>query len=105
MEKNELRAVIKYLLMKKMSTKEIFSDIQQTLGNDALPYSTVAYWVAEFKRGRSSCKDDSRSGRPSTSITEENAKKVGKLVLDDRRITVKYLAKILKISFSSIQSI
>lgn len=105
MEKNELRAVIKYLFLKKMSTKEIFSDIQQTLGNDALPYSTVAYWVAEFKRGRSSCKDDPRSGRPSTSITEENVKKVEKLVLDDRRITIKYLAKILKISFGSIQSI
>lgn len=76
MDKIELRAVIKYLCLKKMSTQEFFSDIQQTLGDNALPYSTVAYWVAEFKRGRSSCKDDHGSGRPSTSVTEENAKKV-----------------------------
>lgn len=105
MEKSELRAVIRYLCLKKMSTKEIFSDIQQTLGDNALPYSTVAYWVAEFKRGRSSCKDDPRSGRPSTSVTEANIKKVEKLVLEDRRITIKHLAEILKISFGSIQSI
>ncbi|KAL0822131.1 hypothetical protein ABMA28_004265 [Loxostege sticticalis] len=105
MEKNEQRAVIKYLCLKKMSTKEIFLDIQQTLGDHALPYSTVAYWIAEFKRGRSTCEDDQRTGRPSTSVTEENVKKVEKMVLEDRRITIKYLAETLKISFGSIQSI
>ncbi|KAL0831014.1 hypothetical protein ABMA28_001900 [Loxostege sticticalis] len=105
MEKNEQRAVIKYLCLKKMSTKEFFLDIQQTLGDHALPYSTVAYWVAEFKRGRSTCEDDQRTGRPSTSVTEENVKKVEKMVLEDRRITIKYLAETLKISFGSIQSI
>lgn len=105
MDKSELRAVIKYLSLKKMSSKEIFLDIQQTLGGDAVPYSTVAYWVAEFKRGRSSCKDDPRSGRPSTSVTEENVKKVENLVLEDRRMTIKHIAEILKISFGSIQSI
>lgn len=88
-----------------MWTQEIFLDIQQTLGDDALPYSTVAYWVAEFKRGRLSCEDDHRSGRPSTSVTEENVKKVENLILQDRRITIKHLADILKISFGSIQSI
>lgn len=105
MEKIELRAVIKYLCLKKMSTREFFLDIQQTLGDDALPYSTVAYWVADFKRGRSSCEDDQRSGRPSCSVTEEDVKKFENLVLEDRRITIKQLAEILKISFGSIQSI
>lgn len=105
MEKSELRPVIKYLCLKKMSTKDIFLDIQQTLGDDALPYSTVAYWVAEFKRGRVKCEDDPRSGRPSTSITDENVKKVEDLVLQDRRMSIKHLAETLKISFGSIQSI
>lgn len=53
-------------------------DIQQTLGDNALPHCTIAYWVTEFKRGRSSCEDDPRSGRPSTSIAEENIKKIKK---------------------------
>lgn len=33
-------------------------DIQQTLAEDVLPYSTVAYMVVEFKKGRLSCEDN-----------------------------------------------
>ncbi|GBP34954.1 hypothetical protein EVAR_28419_1 [Eumeta japonica] len=33
-------------------------DSQDTLGADTLPYSTVARWCAQFKRGRTSTKDD-----------------------------------------------
>lgn len=105
MEKNELRAVIKYLCLKKMSTKEIHLDIQQTIGTNAVPYSTVAYWVAEFKRGRANCEDDPRSGRPSTSVTDENVARIEKLVLEDRRISIQQLAEILHISFGCVQSI
>lgn len=74
-----------------------FLDIQQTLGNNALPYSTVAYFVSESKTGRLSCKDDPRSGRHLTSFTIENVKKIEKLVLDDGSITTNHLAEILKI--------
>lgn len=105
MEKNELCAVIKYLCLQKMSTKEIFLDIQQTVGSNAIPDSTVAYWVAEFKRGRSSCEDDPRSDRPSTSVNAPTVAKIKKMVLEDRRITIKYLAETLKISFGSVHSI
>ncbi|CAH2104081.1 unnamed protein product [Euphydryas editha] len=41
MEKNEVRVVIKYLCLKKMSTKEIYGDLE-TLGDSALPYFTVS---------------------------------------------------------------
>ncbi|CAF4830361.1 unnamed protein product [Pieris macdunnoughi] len=41
MEKNEIRAVIKYFCLKKMSTKDIHSDLVETLGDSAPPYSTV----------------------------------------------------------------
>lgn len=82
MEKSELR-VTKYLWLKIMSTNVIFLDIPQTLEDDALPYSTVAYFVAKFKRGRLSCEDDPHSGPPSASLMEENVEEVEKLVLED----------------------
>lgn len=82
-----------------------FLDIQQTVGTSAVPYSTVAFWVAEFKRGRSSCEDDPRSGRPSTSVNAKTVEKIEKMVLDDRRLTIKYIAETLKISFGSVHSI
>lgn len=89
-----------------MSTQGTFLDIQQTLWNDALSYSMVAYWVVEFKRGRLDCKDVPlpRCEWPSTSVMEEYVKKVKKLVFEDRRITIKHLAEILKIYFGSTQS-
>jgi len=54
MEKIEKHAVIKYLFIKGMSTKEIYDDMFVTLGDDSPSYSAVKNWVAEFKRGRSS---------------------------------------------------
>ena len=40
-----------------------------TLGDDAPDLSTVQKWAADFKRGRESLEDDSRSGRPATTTT------------------------------------
>jgi [histone H3]-lysine36 N-dimethyltransferase SETMAR len=105
MEREEVRAVIKYLCMKKMSTLEIHEDLKRTLGESAPAYSTVAKWAAEFRRGRSSCDDDPRTGRPSSSVVEDTIAKVEKLVLADRRLTIRYIAKTVGISFGSTQTI
>jgi len=105
MEKNEVRAVIKYFCLKKMSTKDIHADLVETLQDCALPYSTVARWCKEFKLGRTSTEDEHREGRPSTSHTGENVKKVEDLVLADRRVTIRYLAEVTGISYGSIQRI
>ena len=64
MDKFEKRAVIKYLFIKGMSTKEIYDDMLATLGDTSPSYSVVKSWVAEFTRGRSSVVDEHRSGRP-----------------------------------------
>lgn len=71
----------------------------------APPYSTMAQWCAEFKCDRTSVKDDPRSGRPSTSVTQEMIEKVEKIVLNDRRVTVRFIAEELKISSGSVHSI
>ncbi|GBP94525.1 hypothetical protein EVAR_6201_1 [Eumeta japonica] len=39
---------------------------------------TASRWCADFKRGRTSTKDDPRSGRPTTVLTEEMVKKKSK---------------------------
>ncbi|XP_045453244.1 histone-lysine N-methyltransferase SETMAR-like [Melitaea cinxia] len=105
MEKNEIRAVIKYLCLKKMSSKDIHSDLVETLGDSAPPYSTVARWAKEFKLGRTSTEDEHREGRPSTSLTEDNVKKVEDVVLADRRVTIRYEAEVTGISYGSVQRI
>ncbi|XP_077156041.1 histone-lysine N-methyltransferase SETMAR-like [Ranitomeya variabilis] len=105
MEKNELRTVIKYLCLKKMTTKDIHSDLAETLGDSSLPYSTVACWAKEFKLGRTSMEDEHREGRPSTSLNEGNVKKVEEVVLADRRVTIRHVAEVTGISYGNIQRI
>ena len=105
MEKVEVRAVIKYLCKKGMTSKEIHEDFMKTLGNGSPTYSTVKKWAAEFKRGRESIKADARSGRPKDAITDENVEIVHNLVMCDRRRDVRSIAIEVGISFGAVQTI
>ena len=51
-----------------------------------------------FSEGRVDVNDDERAGRPSTSTTDENIDEVKKIVLVNRRITVREVAEDLNIS-------
>jgi len=84
MEKQEVRAVIKYFYFKGLTLQDIFTDMKEALGESAPAYSTVTKWYAEFKHGRSSCEDSQHCGRPSTAVNEETAEKINKLVMNDR---------------------
>lgn len=96
MENIEYRAVIKYLLKKHISAKEIHDDMVNTLGECAPSYATICRWVNEFKRGRTSVEDDPRSGRPKTVTTPDIVDKVHDIVLKDRRLKLSEIVKISK---------
>jgi len=49
-------------------------------------------WHRRFKEGREEVKDDQRSGRPSTSKTEENVQRVREKVRNNRSLTVRMIA-------------
>ena len=49
-------------------------------------------WYMRFKEGREMVEDDYRSGRPSTSRTDENVERVRQKVRSDRRLTVRMIA-------------
>ena len=67
-------------------------------GDNAPSFTTVKFWAAEFKRGRKSLGDDERSGRPKTATADDNIAKVHQMVLDDRRIKVREIAEVMKMS-------
>ena len=98
-------AVIKYFVKKRMGPKEIFEDMSATLRDSAPLYATVKKWAALFKAGRENLENDDRSGRPSTSVTEDTISKVENLVMADCRLTVKYLAAKVGISATSVETI
>jgi len=65
-----------------------FNKLKQAYGEHALSRSQVLKWYKAFSEGRESIKDEPRSGRASTSKTDNNVEIVGALVRSDRRLTV-----------------
>ena len=74
-------------------------------GEATLNQSNVYQWYKMFSEGREDVNDEERSGRPSTSTTDENINKVKKIILANRRITVREVAEDLNISIGSCHSI
>jgi len=72
--------------------KEIHAILTETLEH-APSYATVKNWVARFKHGDFSACDAPRPGRPKTVTTPEIIDQNHKLILDDRRISAKSIAK------------
>ena len=79
-EKSEFRVLIKHLYLKGSTPKEIKDELNGVHGISAPVFATVHNWVNEFKRGRTSTKDEHRSGRPveaTTSVANDRDKKSG----------------------------
>ena len=58
--------------------------IQKAYGDAALSRTLIFEWHKRFREGRESVKDDERSGRPSTSRTDDNIAAIDKMVKEDR---------------------
>ena len=74
-------------------------------GEATLDRSNVYRWYKMFSEGREDVNDEERAGRPSTSTTDEKINEVEKMVLANRRITVREVAEDLDISIGSCHSI
>ena len=62
-------------------------------------------WVKAFKAGKFSVEDDTRPGRPKTSVTKANITAVKTVVEQDARLSVKDIASCTGISEGSVQTI
>ena len=71
----------------------------------ALGKTQVYEWFSRFRYGELSLADQPRSGRPSTSRTDENIAIICELILEDRRRTTDDLVDLSGASWSSCQRI
>ena len=84
---------------------DAFRMLTVAYGEATLDRSNVYRWYKMFSEGREDVNDEERAGRPSTSTTDENIDEVKKIVLVNRRITVREVAEDLNISIGSCHSI
>ena len=102
LEKSEFRAVNKHLYLKSLRLKEIKAELDEVHCTSAPAFATVYNWVNEIKRGRTSTKDEDRSGRPVEVTTPEMIDKIHDMVSSDRRIKVREIVEATGISQSCI---
>ncbi|MCG8044068.1 MAG: hypothetical protein JAY66_00005 [Candidatus Thiodiazotropha taylori] len=84
---------------------EIKEDLQKVYGEAAFSKSCIHKWWHRFSDGRTSTKDDARSGRIVKYTTEENCAAIEQYVMEDRRVTVRNVAEDFNLSYGTAQEI
>ena len=92
--------MIKFLTKGRKKSKEIHERINAIYGHISPSYYEVKFWSKQFKRGRKSIEDDSRSGRP-----VEMCQKEEDMILQHRRVKVSVIAHELGVSAGTVSSI
>ena len=72
-------------------------------GESTMSTTQVQLQYKRFKAGREDLNDNARPDRPSMSTTDENIDAVKKMILDNRRITIRQVADHVSILFGSCQ--
>jgi len=99
------RTCIKFCVKNEIKCADAFRMLTVAYGEATLDRSNVYRWYKMFSEGREDVNDEERAGRPSTSTTDEKINEVEKMVLANRRITVREVAEDLDISIGSCHSI
>ncbi|UYV82490.1 hypothetical protein LAZ67_21002496 [Cordylochernes scorpioides] len=96
---------IKFCVKNEIKCADAFRMLTVAYGEATLDQINVYRWYKMFSEGREYVNDDERAGRPSTSTTDEKIDEVEKMILANRRITVREVAEDLYISIGSCHSI
>ncbi|KDR08206.1 hypothetical protein L798_01922 [Zootermopsis nevadensis] len=70
----------------------------QQYGDTCIGERRVYEWVDALKNGRTSIREDQRSGRPSTAVTDEKMGRADAIIHGNRRTSLEVLARELDVS-------
>ena len=104
-QKTEIRSYIKWRIRLSIDSKQIFNEFCGIYGPQTISMRTVFRWVKDFEAGNFSVEDDTRPGRPKTSVTKANIAAVKIVVEKDARLSVKDITSCTGISEGSVQTI
>ena len=94
----EQRINLKFLVRLGKTPTKTLKLLQEVYGDNTISRTRLFDWHRRFKEEREEVKDDHRSGRPSTSKTNENVERVRQKVQSDRRLTIRMIADELVIN-------
>ena len=71
-QKTEIRSYIKCRIRLNIDSKQIFNELCGIYESQTISMRTVFRWVKAFNVGKFYVEDDTRPGRPKTSVTKAN---------------------------------
>ncbi|XP_032679236.1 protein GVQW3-like [Odontomachus brunneus] len=101
----EQRICIKFCFKNGIKCSTALEMLNDAFGESSMNKTSVYKWHKLFQEGREDVEDDERPGRLSTSTIDDNVEKVKKMIMGNRRITIREIANDVNISFSSCQAI
>ncbi|GBN35468.1 hypothetical protein AVEN_63950-1 [Araneus ventricosus] len=86
--KLEMRAVIRFLWAKSYNCTEIYRQLHEMYGKNAMSRQAIAKWCNMFENGRTDNEDTESEGRPSTVTNSEITARLNESILASRRVAV-----------------
>ena len=104
-QNTEICSYIKCRIRLNIDSKQIFNELCGIYGPQTISMRTVFRWVKAFKAGKFSVEDDTRPGKPKTSVTKAHIAAVNIVFKQDARLSVKEIASCTGISEGIVQTI
>lgn len=105
MEKSEFRVLIKHYFLRGKTITETKIKLDKYYGDSSPSIKMIHKWFTDFRCGRTSTADAERPGRPNEVTTPEIIEKIHDIVLQDRRVKVREIAEIVRISDERVRNI
>lgn len=105
LNRRDLRAMIFYDFKAGLTATHCYERMQQALDVQAPSFATIKNWYKEFRNGRVSLDDSSRTGRPSEVVNDENIAAVREAIENDPKVTYATIEATLLIHPPQIHSI
>ncbi|KAJ8942279.1 hypothetical protein NQ318_005597 [Aromia moschata] len=99
----EQQMAIKFCVELEKSAAETISMLKKAFGVECLSDRYIFRWLSAF--GREDVNDENRAGRPSTSSSDDNVKRVRDLLNTDRRLSVRLISETLDITKTIVHEI
>ena len=89
MDSKQFRVLIYHCFLMKKNTEQLQQWLEKCYGDSAPSKTTIFWWYAEIKRGRTDTEDAELSGRPNEVVTPETIKKVHQIVFENRKVKLR----------------
>ncbi|XP_054012808.1 protein GVQW3-like [Hylaeus anthracinus] len=101
----EQRVCLKFCVSNGITATQSLKMLQKCYGESILSRTQVFEWHKTLSEGREVVENLPHASRPSTSVNDDNIKKVKEIVLGNRWVGIKEIAEALSISHGSTQHI